>query len=257
MKLQSHRQNFTLIELLVVIAIIAILASLLLPALSQARDAAKSSTCINREKQLGGALAMYALDNNEWSPYRRVGNGYQTGITFQEHLSNYMFGEKLSLTQDFESQAANDFFRCPSEVRGFDRTVVSFRVNSRVPLGAFDIGWGFLGQDSGTFVDGTDWRGKPNVSMVGMEDSSTVFTMACGSKPGITAAWGNKYNWDDSLDLRAPWANGSQNFMLLHRDSTNWLFADGHAAWMSIVEANGPSSTPTWPRGIWTHMAGD
>ena len=59
----AQRHNFTIVELLVVIAIISILASLLLPALSRARDSAKRISCGNNMKQLQLAFLSYVGDN--------------------------------------------------------------------------------------------------------------------------------------------------------------------------------------------------
>ncbi len=66
----EKQRNFTLIELLVVVAIIAILASLLLPALGRARDTAKRISELNDRKQLGMITIMYANDNQEYLPPR-------------------------------------------------------------------------------------------------------------------------------------------------------------------------------------------
>lgn len=80
-------RKFTLIELLVVVAIISILAAMLLPALSQAREKARRATCVAGQKQFLGALGMYHGDYDDFI-YYTFANNYNIGPS-QSYLEGY------------------------------------------------------------------------------------------------------------------------------------------------------------------------
>ena len=101
--------EFTLIELLIVITIIAILAGMMLPALSKARAAGKGTKCVSNMKQISTALGMYANDFNDWMPQSDWRTGYVSSIIHYLSITPYF---TLGGTAYFNNQSS--LMICPA-----------------------------------------------------------------------------------------------------------------------------------------------
>ncbi|MBS1370918.1 MAG: prepilin-type N-terminal cleavage/methylation domain-containing protein [Lentisphaeria bacterium] len=106
-----RKERFTLIELLIVIAIIAILASMLLPALNKARMAAKRSSCISNSRQLSAAYTLYANDCNQRFPWNRT--------YLPESAGHNDFAQRRSYPRLIFPYVNNmKIFYCPTDTKG-------------------------------------------------------------------------------------------------------------------------------------------
>jgi prepilin-type N-terminal cleavage/methylation domain-containing protein/prepilin-type processing-associated H-X9-DG protein len=194
-------KRFTLIELLVVIAIIAILASMLLPALGSARERAKSIKCVAQLKQFHTAFVMYAGDYDDLVP-----SGSPADWDWPYFLAPY-FG--LTPDDDANSTSWEDFryakglFVCPA--RPADEYNYGININ---------------------------YTGTPSYCWMKYGSVPYYFhKLSSEQHPGNTARMGDTRNWY----MNSGFCNNADLpglFSARHMGGSNFLFQDGHFTWL-------------------------
>jgi prepilin-type processing-associated H-X9-DG protein/prepilin-type N-terminal cleavage/methylation domain-containing protein len=241
------RGGFTLVELLVVIGIIALLISILLPAMNKARQQANQVKCAANLRQMGQAMTMYL---NQWKAYpgHAALSGGVTYAVWPTRLRAFLNNNQ-------------GIFHCPSQESGFEwqsriGTGAQFATAVHSPYGynqgevllnvftiPFSYGyndWGASGPQATSpkeqrGLGGDLWIPGMELKMGRVKKSAEMIAIADNTQDGI---------WDFNIDPRDPREAPGK----IHNKGCNVLFCDGHVSWYSQqdvvlfdVRTNSPS----------------
>jgi prepilin-type N-terminal cleavage/methylation domain-containing protein/prepilin-type processing-associated H-X9-DG protein len=273
--MQRSKLGFTLIELLVVIAIIAILAAILFPVFAQAREKARSITCLSNQKQIGLGLMMYVEDYDEAYPMADYFSDPGTWLNQHEwpdviypYIKNGARG--MNGAGQVVSWGQGGVFSCPSFAGGPGSESGNYGINNsissdgtaswnntmNVPVaslaaitapaatvivcekGRNNVGWGYI------YFDASEW----------------VWTDYVAPVNGQQTHFGPHYDLEQSLDHDCDypinghsggnWDGCGMVPRYRHTNTTNVIFTDGHAKAMTHGAINWYTNIYPGPTGV-------
>jgi prepilin-type N-terminal cleavage/methylation domain-containing protein/prepilin-type processing-associated H-X9-DG protein len=243
----AHSSGFTLIELLVVIAIIAILAGLLLPALSQAKAKAQSLRCLSNLKQLQVAWIMYYEDNNDVLTLNDI---VGANATWNNTANSWVSGNALTDTNDAKIQlgtlyrysSSSIVYQCPSEKSTVGKTQLLRTRHYSMPGGMSGVVNGT--RENEAFRKASDIKDPPPTKAFVFIDEHPWFDGDCffyvfpqnnpmwGSFPAVRHQNGANLSFADGHVEPWKWKEVSTLRFSKQKNSDGW------AGWVSTVRGD-------------------
>jgi prepilin-type processing-associated H-X9-DG protein/prepilin-type N-terminal cleavage/methylation domain-containing protein len=226
-----HSATFTLIELLVVISIIAILASMLLPALSNARQIGKRVACTSNLKQIGLGLTMYADDNHNWLP--SCGSNGEWSYYVEDYLSSKGRYGTLSWNQPIMFTQPTGVYFCPgvswpvtiSPAWPTGSSPTTYTISNYSPTVFLGNGTGTYGGWRFHFASAPNFRRLDKIRNGSAIMSETNFCGPNGLLNKIPLMYYN--NWTAYYPSVSYNSAPAFNY---HARAANFLFVDGHVS---------------------------
>jgi len=278
--MKKYHSDFTLIELLVVIGIIAILASLLLPALSKAKDSSKMILCTNNLKQNGLMMSMYQGDFDSYFPpagqqgkYTDTPSGTNK-VSWDDLFGSLYDGRELTQAQmeaewicttdpskqgyTTKSKQSNDIYYCRMDTyKRFNSSTSlprTYTMNGKWAQGTLaKVEEKLIGDRGGIAQTRAD-----SINSVALQEADATIILT-----EISAENNRVGNWQNRTLIEKPsyqvgYGTGKEKLGLHGLYRFNYLFGDGHVqSYKYQNTATGDPDDMTVCNGMWSLKAGD